>query len=155
MAREPRGAPPRPRPRDRQLQYRACVHVSRIPDPYHARRPGFLLKKGCCDRPNSSWKGGSGPWEWRYSAPAILETPKAEMLTKFETKSNRVKGLSFHPKRCGFDAGIMEWLFGELIAFKRVNPVRAGSQAVDLGFPAQRSDPSKLAHQLRCSIPLP
>ena len=22
------------------------------------------------------------------------------MLTKFETKSNRVKGLSFHPKRC-------------------------------------------------------
>jgi hypothetical protein len=24
------------------------------------------------------------------------------MLTKFETKSNRVKGLSFHPKRYGF-----------------------------------------------------
>lgn len=27
------------------------------------------------------------------------ERKRAEMLTKFETKSNRVKGLSFHPKR--------------------------------------------------------
>jgi hypothetical protein len=25
------------------------------------------------------------------------------MLTKFETKSNRVKGLAFHSKRCGRD----------------------------------------------------
>lgn len=29
----------------------------------------------------------------------VLRTGTTIMLTKFETKSNRVKGLSFHPKR--------------------------------------------------------
>ena len=29
----------------------------------------------------------------------MRSTKKKKMLTKFETKSNRVKGLSFHPKR--------------------------------------------------------
>lgn len=29
----------------------------------------------------------------------LLASAACRMLTKFETKSNRVKGLSFHPKR--------------------------------------------------------
>jgi hypothetical protein len=39
------------------------------------------------------------PWATRVS-PYGTSANDRNMLTKFETKSNRVKGLSFHPKRC-------------------------------------------------------
>ena len=36
----------------------------------------------------------------QYYERLLTGSVLAAMLTKFETKSNRVKGLSFHPKRC-------------------------------------------------------
>ena len=58
------------------------------------------------------------------------------MLTKFETKSNRVKGLSFHPKRCTLE---LCWLLtcssGEHGLIGCTQP-----QAMDPGLSAQRRD---------------
>ena len=55
------------------------------------------------------------------------------MLTKFETKSNRVKGLSFHPKRC---ADMLE----SAAAMLRGQPAAQWRSCSDRSWSAQGQD---------------